>query len=75
MISGRFLPKNTVSCQESTGRNLDSFQPEYCFHAPAISGIFLQDTLTFSHLSCRIQWPESSSWATTPFDYLPYFFA
>jgi hypothetical protein len=30
------------------------FRPEYCFHVPAISGAFLQDTLTFPHLSFRI---------------------
>jgi hypothetical protein len=54
MISGRFLAKNTGSWQESTGKNLDRFRPEYCFHVPAISGVFLQDTLTFPHLSCRI---------------------
>jgi hypothetical protein len=47
MISGRFLPESRGSWQESTGKNLDNFWPEYCFHVPAISGVFLQETMTF----------------------------
>ncbi len=39
-----------------------TFRSEYCFHVPAISGAFLQDTVTIPHLSCRILWPESSTW-------------
>jgi len=42
------------SWQEYTGKNPDNFRPEYCFHVPAISGVSLQDTVTFPHLSCRI---------------------
>jgi hypothetical protein len=41
--SGRFLPENTGGSQESTGKNLNNFWPEYRFHVPAISGVFLQD--------------------------------
>jgi hypothetical protein len=48
------LPKNTGSCQESTGKNQCSFRPEYCFHVSAISGVYLKDTATFLHLSYRI---------------------
>jgi hypothetical protein len=62
MIFGRFLPESRGSWQESTGKNLDNFRPEYCFHVPPISGVFLQETMTFPHLSCRIRWPESSTW-------------
>jgi len=32
----------------------ENFRPEYCVHVPAISGVFLQDTAAFPHLSCRI---------------------
>jgi hypothetical protein len=31
-----------------------NFRPEYCFHVPAISGVSLQDPVTFPHLYCRI---------------------
>jgi hypothetical protein len=43
MISGRFLLESRGSWQEFTGTNPDNFRSEYCFHVPAISGIFLQD--------------------------------
>jgi hypothetical protein len=64
MISGQFLKETTGSWQESTGKNSDNFRPEYCFHVSAISSVFLQDTVTFPHLSCRIlqdRWPEPST--------------
>jgi hypothetical protein len=32
----------------------DDFRLEYCFHFPGISDVFLLDTVTFQHLSCRI---------------------
>jgi hypothetical protein len=35
-------------------KNPDNFESEYCFHVPAISGVFLQDPVTFPDLSCRI---------------------
>jgi hypothetical protein len=54
MLSARFLLESTGSWQESAGKNPNNFRPEYCFHIPAISGVFLRDTVTFSHLSCRI---------------------
>jgi len=54
MLSARFLPKSTENWQESTGKNLTNFRPEYCFHVPAISGAFLKDTVTFPHLSCMM---------------------
>jgi hypothetical protein len=69
MISGRFLTESTRSWQEFTGKNPDNFRPEYCFHVLAISGVFLHDTVTFPHLSCRIQWPESSTWASVISEY------
>ncbi len=31
---------------------------EYCFHVPDISRVFLQDPVTFPHLSCEIRWQE-----------------
>ena len=34
--------------------NLGSFRPEYCFQLPVISGVFLQDPVSFQHLSWRI---------------------
>jgi hypothetical protein len=45
MISGWFLPESTGSWQESTGKNSDNFRSKYCFHAPAVSGVFLQDLM------------------------------
>jgi hypothetical protein len=36
------------------GKNPKKFWPECCFHVPAISDVFLQDTVTFPHLSCRV---------------------
>jgi hypothetical protein len=55
IISSPFLPEITGSSQESTGKNLDNTRLEYCFHVSAISGVFLQDPVTFPHLSCRIR--------------------
>jgi hypothetical protein len=55
MLSAGFLPESTGIWQESSGKNPKTFRPEYCFHIPAISGSFLQDPVTFPHLSCRIQ--------------------
>jgi hypothetical protein len=43
MISGRWLAKSTGSSQEFTGKNPDNFRLKYCFHIPAICGVFLQD--------------------------------
>jgi hypothetical protein len=56
MLSGWFPPESTGSWQESTRKNPKNFRSEYCFHVPAISGAFLQDTVTFPYLSCRILW-------------------
>jgi hypothetical protein len=47
MISGRSLLESTRSCKESIGKNLDNFRPEYYFYGPAISSVFLQNTVTF----------------------------
>jgi hypothetical protein len=38
MVFGLFLPESKRSWQESTGKNLDNFTMEYCFHVPARSG-------------------------------------
>jgi hypothetical protein len=54
LLEAVFRPESTGSWHKSTGRNLENFWPEYCFYRPAISRVFLQDTLTFVHLSCRI---------------------
>jgi hypothetical protein len=29
--------------REIIGKNLDNFRPEYCFHVPTISGVFLPE--------------------------------
>jgi hypothetical protein len=42
-FSARFLSESTESWQESTEKNPDNFRPEYCFHVPAISDVFMQD--------------------------------
>jgi hypothetical protein len=31
----------------SNGENPDNFRPDYCFHFPGISDVFLPDTVTF----------------------------
>jgi hypothetical protein len=54
MISDRFLTKSTGICQEFTGNKSGQFPAGILFPFPAISGVFLQDTGTFPHLSCRI---------------------
>jgi hypothetical protein len=51
MISGRFLPESTGNWQKSTGKNPEDFRSEIRFHVPEISGVFLQDQMTFAHLS------------------------
>jgi hypothetical protein len=53
--SDRFLPEITGSWRESSGKNPKNFQSEYCFYIPAISSVFLQDPVTFLHLSCGIR--------------------
>jgi hypothetical protein len=54
MLSARLLPESTGSWRESAGKNPGNFRPEYFFHVPAISGVVLQDPVTFPNLSCRI---------------------
>jgi hypothetical protein len=54
MLSARSLPESVGSWKEPGGKNPDNVRPEYCFHVPAISGVFLQDPVTFPHLSCTI---------------------
>jgi hypothetical protein len=54
IFSDDFRPEGTGSGQEFRAKNLGSFRPEYCFHVPVMSSVFLQDTVTFTHLSCRI---------------------
>ena len=47
---------------EIIGKNLETSGREYCFHIPAISRVFLQDTLTFSAFSGRfLQYPFSGT--------------
>jgi hypothetical protein len=48
--------------EENIGKYPDNLRPEYCFHVPAIFGVFSLDTVNSQHLSCRIEWPESSTW-------------
>jgi hypothetical protein len=50
VIFGRFLRESTGIDWKKSGQS----GSEYCFHVPAISGVFLQDPVTFPHLSCRI---------------------
>ena len=38
---------------ETTGKNPEIFRPEYCFHVPMTSGVFLQDPAFFPSLFCR----------------------
>jgi hypothetical protein len=47
VLSARIRP-------EITGKNPGNSQPEYCFHVPGISRVFLQDPVTFPHLSWKI---------------------
>jgi hypothetical protein len=39
---------------EIIGKNPGNFRPEYCFHVPGISRVFLQDPVTFPYLSWKI---------------------
>jgi hypothetical protein len=41
------LPKTTENWSEVTLKNLKSFRPEYCFHAPVIFGIFILGKIIF----------------------------
>jgi hypothetical protein len=43
---------------EIIGKNPDNSRPEYYFHVPGISRLFLQDPVTFPHLSWEIRWQE-----------------
>jgi hypothetical protein len=54
MISVRFLEKNTGSSQEFTRKNPYDFRLKYCFHIPAICGVFLQDPLAGMFDLCLI---------------------
>jgi hypothetical protein len=53
-VEAVFRSESTGNWQESTGKNPDNFWPEYCFHVPALSGVFVHDPVTWPHLSCRI---------------------
>ena len=55
-ISGAFRSLSFAFRQELveiTGKNLEIFWLEYCFHVPVTSGVFLQDPAFFPSLSCR----------------------
>jgi len=41
IFSGGFLPTSCAFRQERVAKNPDNFWPEYCFHVPVISGVFL----------------------------------
>ena len=47
IFSGDFRPVPGRKAQESdrkcTGKNLEIFRPEYCFHVPVTSGVFLPE--------------------------------
>jgi hypothetical protein len=43
---------------EIIGKNPDNSRPEYYFHVPGISRLFLQDPVTFPHLFWEIRWQE-----------------
>ncbi len=58
IFSDDFLPISVRKHKKLAGihrKNPHHFRPEYCFHVPAISGVFLPDTVTFAHLSSRIR--------------------
>ena len=45
---------------EIIGKNPENSRRKYCFHVPAISRVFLQDTVTFRAFPCRfLQYPFS----------------
>jgi hypothetical protein len=63
----RCFPTRSYQKVQEIGRNPpeknpDNFRSEYCFHIRGISVVFLRHTVTFSHLTCGIWWPESSTW-------------
>ena len=53
VISVRSLPESAGKWSECIGKNPEIFRPEYCFHVPVTSGVFLQDPAFFPPLSCR----------------------
>ena len=48
-----FWRESTGKWSECTGKNPEIFRPEYCFHVPVTSGLFLPEP-------SRILWPGSS---------------
>jgi hypothetical protein len=60
--SGREFPgffpvdSNNFQCfpAGSVRKSSENSRPEYCFHVPGISRVFLQDPVTFPHLSWKI---------------------
>jgi hypothetical protein len=46
MISGGLMAESTGRWQEFTRKNPNNFRLKYCFHIPAIFGVFLQDPVT-----------------------------
>ena len=53
VTSDRFLAASAGKWSECAGKNPDIFRPEYGFHVPVTSGVFLQDPAFFPSLSCR----------------------
>ena len=48
--------------RKSSGKTAKSFRPEYCFHAPATSRVFLRNMVTFPHLSGQfLQYPGTGT--------------
>ncbi len=62
----RQIPTTSSAFQEDHPGNhrkkSGKFSTKYCFHVPNISRVFLQDLVTFPHLSCKIRWQERSTW-------------
>jgi hypothetical protein len=58
-IPNIFLCFTAGNGRKATGKNQKNSRPEYCFHVPSISGVFLQDPVTCPPLSVGIRsFPE-----------------
>ena len=53
VISYRFLAESAGKWSGYVGKNPEIFRPEYGFHVPVTSCVFLQDPTFFPSLSCR----------------------
>jgi hypothetical protein len=62
IFSDNFRPFPTRKHRELVGIHRKKIPKTSGRNTASISGAFPRDTVAFPYLSCRIRWPESSSW-------------